>query len=82
MSELQMYINCFMPFGTPSDTSVPNVKSVKRFGFPSGIQALTDMKVRASGGEDAISDPHQVTQINSDRRGNHFYTKESRSLSL
>jgi hypothetical protein len=44
MAELQMYINCFMPFGTPSDTSVPNIKSIKRFGFPSGLQTLTDLK--------------------------------------
>ncbi len=34
MGELQMYLAAIMPFGTPGDTNAPNIKSIKRFGFP------------------------------------------------
>jgi len=47
MAELQMYINCMMPFGTPSDTSMANVKAIKRTGFPPNLPVPLSVDIKA-----------------------------------
>jgi len=41
-----MYINCMMPFGTPSDTSMANVKAIKRTGFPPNLPVPLSVDIK------------------------------------
>ncbi|ELR23507.1 adaptor complexes medium subunit family protein [Acanthamoeba castellanii str. Neff] len=60
MAELQMYINCFMPFGTPSDTSRPAWKPYLYKGKPR-LEFMIREEVKASQYDsDTVPDAWQV----------------------
>lgn len=45
MAELQIILCSIMPFGCPVDTSVTNVKSIRKIGFPSAGLSSADSRV-------------------------------------